>query len=127
MPRRSSSAVRRVSRPLLVLALVFSLAACAPDAGGPVPEVMQQVEVEGAIIEFMASGEGEGTQYLLDVPGQGYLSIAIDGRPPRGIRGVVVEVSADAEIPDDVAGEYAALNAIVEATGEPLPVVDYLR
>ena len=110
-----------------MLALVFSLAACAPDAGGPAPEVMQRVEVEGSIIEFMASGEGEGTQYVLDIQGQGYLSIAIDGRPPRDIRGVVVEVSADAEIPDDVAGEYAALTAIVEATGEPLPVVDYLR
>ena len=124
MTRRRWSSL---SRPVLVAVLLVALTACAPDAGEPVPADVQQVEVEGTIIEFMASGEGSDTQYLLDVPGQGYLSIAIDGRPPRGIRGVVVEVPADADIPDDVAGEYAALNAIVEGTGEPLPVVDYLR
>jgi hypothetical protein len=110
-----------------VVALLALLAACAPDAGEPPAEDTQLVDVEGTIIEFMASGGGEDTQYLLDVAGQGYLSIAIDGRPPRDIRGVVVEVPADVEVPDDVAGEYAALNALVEETGNPLPVVDYLR
>jgi hypothetical protein len=107
---------------------MIGLTACAPDAGEPAPEDVQRVEVEGMIIEFMASGEGSDTQYLLDVAGQGYLSISIpNGRPPQGIRGVVVEVPADVDIPDDVAGEYAALNALAEGTGEPLPVVDYLR
>lgn len=120
--------MRRSGSSLIAVALLISLTACAPDAADPAPEVMQQVEVEGSIIEFMASGAGSDAQYLIDVPGQGFLSISIsDPPPPRGIRGVVVEVSADAEIPDDVAGEYAALNAIVEGTGEPLPVVGYLR
>jgi hypothetical protein len=107
---------------------MIGLTACAPDAGEPAPEDVQRVEVEGMIIEFMASGEGSDAQYLLDVPGHGFLSISIPNPPPlQGLRGVVVEVPADAEIPEDVAGEYAALNAIVEGTGEPLPVVDYLR
>jgi hypothetical protein len=106
--------------------LVLALAGCAPDAGEPTEDT-QRVEVEGTIIQFMQSGGGSDESYLLDVPGQGYLSIAIEGRPPMNARGVVVEVSAEADIPDDVAGEYAALNAIVEATGIPLPVVDFLR
>ena len=91
--------------------------------------MMQLVEVEGKIIEFMASGAGSDAQYLIDVTGQGFLSISIsDPPPPQGIRGVIVEVPAQTpRSPDDVAGEYAALNAIVEGTGVPLPVVDYLR
>ncbi len=122
MPRRRSSSAA------LAVVLMAGLAACAPDAGEPVAEDMQRVEVEGMIIEFMASGAGSDAQYLIDVTGHGFLSISIpDPPPPQGLRGVVVEVPADADIPDDVAGEYAALNAIVDATGEPLPVVDYLR
>ena len=121
---RSSSA-KRVSRPLTLLTLLLALSACAPDAGEPAA-VTQRVEVEGTIVQFMQTNGSTGESYLLDVPGQGYLSIAIEGRPPQNVRGVVVEVSAQAEIPDDVAGEYAALNAIVEGTGVPLKVVDFL-
>jgi len=126
-PRWSSSAVRRrVSRPLLVVALLAALAACAPTPAATPSADLQRVEVEGKIVQFMESNGGADESYLLDVTGQGYLSIAIDGTPPQNVRGVVVEVSAQADIPDDVAGEYAALNAIVEGTGIPLPVVDFL-
>jgi len=107
------------------VALLVALIGCAPDASEPTEDT-QRVEVEGTIIQFMQSNGGSDESYLLDVPGQGYLSIAIDGRPPQNVRGVVVEVSAQADIPDDVAGEYAALNAIVEGTGIPLRVVDFL-
>ena len=126
MSRSNSATGRRASRPLLAAALVLALAACAPSPTDRPTSDTQRVEVEGTIIQFMQANGTSGESYLLDVPGQGYLSIAIEGRPPMMARGVVVEVSSQAEIPDDVAGEYAALNAIVEGTGEPLPVVDFL-
>jgi hypothetical protein len=109
----------------LAAALLVVLIGCAQDAGEPAADT-QRVEIEGTIIQFMQSNGTSGESYLLDVPGQGYLSIAIEGRPPMMARGVVVEVSAQAEIPDDVAGKYAALNAIVESSGVPLKVVDFL-
>jgi hypothetical protein len=113
-------------RSLVAVALVLTLAGCAPDAGGAPDDGMQRVEVEGTITEFMAMTEGSDGGYLLDVAGHGYLSIAIEGRPPASARGVVVEVPSSAEIPDDVTGEFAALMALVDESGEPLPVVDYL-
>lgn len=126
MSRSSSAALRPVSRPALLLLLTLALAACAPTPAPPAAADTQRVEVEGTIVQFMQANGTTGESYLLDVPGQGYLSIAIEGRPPKMARGVVVEVPAQAEIPDDVAGKYAALNAIVEGTGVPLPVVEFL-
>ena len=122
MPRIARSRVGGVA----LIALALGLGGCAPDAGPPPADDVQRVEVEGKITEFMASSES-GRSFLLDVPGEGLLSIAIpDGRQPLSASGVVVEVPADAEIPEDAAGEFAALTAIVEASGEPLTVVDFL-
>lgn len=112
----------RVSRPLLALALVVTLAGCAPDAA----DGTQRVEIEGVVTEVTASS-GDGRSYLLDVPGEGFLAIAVrDGRPPPSSQGVIVEMPGDEEIPEDPTARFAALTAIVNKTGEPLEVVGYL-
>lgn len=102
--------------------LVMALGGCATDAGSGT----QRVEIDGTVTAFAASGDGRG--YALDVPELGLLPLELgDLMPPMMATGVVVEVPAEVEVPADAAGEFAALAALVDETGEPLRVVEFVE
>lgn len=134
---------------LLAPALLVGTSGCSllggatgTDAGGsasgtpaPSPSVeLGLAEMEGVVTEIVPGDDTDagdnpsaGASYMLDVRDRGYLPLAIDAIPPANLRGVVIGVPIDFDIPDDAGERFDALAALAASTGEPLLVVDFLR
>lgn len=105
-------------------ALLVALVGCTPSSDDGADDAVQQVSIVGRISE-VASASGSRTSYVIRVGEEGLLSLTASERPPFAASAVVVEVPASLEIPDDPAGMFAALDAYIDETGEPLVVVGY--
>jgi hypothetical protein len=115
------SSAKRVPKPLLAAFLVCALAGCAPDAVAGT----QRVELDGILTQITASAGGRS--WVLEVTGEGVLPLDLrDLQAPAMATGVVVEVPATIEMPEDRSGRFATLNEYVGETGESLVVLDFL-
>lgn len=110
----------------LATAAMFALAACAtPADNAGSGSAAVTVEFEGRVSQVASSGDTGG--WVVDVTGEGYLPITVDGIPPVMCRGVEIEVPGELDLPSDTHGRFAALAQYSADHDLSFRVVSFLR
>lgn len=113
-------AVLRLLAPsLTALVAVGVLASCAPAGASSAT-----VDVDGRLMQTVAGG-GDTEGWILQT-GSGVLPLELqNGAPPRDATCVTVQVPDDFGQPSDPTELFDALDALVQETGDALPVSGY--
>jgi hypothetical protein len=111
--------LRLLAPGLTALVAAGLLASCAPAGASNAT-----VDVEGRLTQTMAGG-GDAEGWILQTE-SGLLPLELpNGAPPRDATCVTVEVPDDFAQPSDPTEIFDALDALVQETGDALPVSGY--
>jgi hypothetical protein len=111
--------LRSLAAGFAVLAAVGMLAACAPAGASNAT-----IDVEGRLTQTMAGGD-DAEGWILQTESGALPLELLTGAPPRDATCVTVNVPADFGQPSEPTEIFDALDALVQKTGESLPVSDY--